>query len=532
MKKNFIVAMIAVLCIMPIAASALTADEVQAKINALLGQIASLTAQIKSLQGQAVVTTPGTTPPAYGLKHRICNVAHRNLAQGSEGDDVRGLQEFLQTEGYLAVAPTGYFGTITAQAVAKWQAKEGVSALGMFGPLSRERVKIWCGGWDNQVRFSATPTRGNAPLSVTFNTYLSGFRVNNVSYSIDFGDGSSERAMDCPAPADACTGPGQNTHTYSSNGTYIATLNKITDPCPDDGDPNTPRCLAAIQSEVIGKTQIYVGPIACTKEYKPVCGLKQVVCITTPCNPIPTTYSNKCMMEADGAAFSYEGQCRAGNEDPSTNPQCKSWYDGCNTCSRSTPGGPAMCTLRACMSEAMTKPYCSAYFGDQGGKVPSISGFSGPTTLKVDEAGTWTVKASDPEGQQLSYYISWGDEADYTASGLKTALPVFTQTTSFTHTYANVGTYTVNVIARDVDGKEAKVSLSVKVTGDAPVACTLQYDPVCGRPTGCANTCSPGMYCAAVCQLHEPVTYSNKCFLNAAKAEYLYSGQCTGATSY
>lgn len=50
-------------------------------------------------------------------------------------------------------------------------------------------------------------------------------------------------------------------------------------------------------------------PIACTMEYAPVCGEKQVQCITTPCDPIKQTYSNKCMAEADKAKVLYTGEC-------------------------------------------------------------------------------------------------------------------------------------------------------------------------------------------------------------------------------
>lgn len=528
MKKNYAIGfLVAMLFVAPFATSALTTDDVQARIKELLAKISELTLQINALKAHVnTSTTVSTTPANPAYQHRICNLLNRNLSQGVKGDDVRGLQEFLQSEKFLTAEPTGYFGMLTAEALRRWQASQGVDSVGSLGPKTRDRIKMWCGGSSNQERFSATPTRGNAPLTVTFDTYLSGFRVPSISYTIDFGDGRSERAADCPAPADACTGPGQNTYTYSTNGTYTATLNKITDPCPDDGNPNTPRCLAAVQTEVVGKAQIHVGSIACTKEYKPVCGAKTIYCVTTPCDPILTTYSNKCMMQADGANFLYEGQCRTETTDPSTNPQCKSWYDGCNSCSRSAPGGPAMCTLKACVAEAMAKPYCTGYFGDSTNKSPSISGFSGPTTLKVNETGTWTVKASDPEGQELSYNISWGDEGQYTASGIRTSLPVFTQTTSFTHVYSNPGTYAVNVSARDSDGKEAKVSITVKVSGDGGVACTAQYDPVCGRPTGCANYCSPGMMCTMECRLHDPKTYSNRCALNAAGAEELYSGEC------
>jgi len=51
-------------------------------------------------------------------------------------------------------------------------------------------------------------------------------------------------------------------------------------------------------------------PVACTKEYMPVCGQVQVQCITTPCPPIMQTFSNKCMACANSLTISYtEGAC-------------------------------------------------------------------------------------------------------------------------------------------------------------------------------------------------------------------------------
>ncbi len=47
----------------------------------------------------------------------------------------------------------------------------------------------------------------------------------------------------------------------------------------------------------------------CTREYMPVCGKLQIQCVTTPCDPIFETYSNKCMMENAGAYFIHEGKC-------------------------------------------------------------------------------------------------------------------------------------------------------------------------------------------------------------------------------
>ena len=51
-------------------------------------------------------------------------------------------------------------------------------------------------------------------------------------------------------------------------------------------------------------------PEACTKEYEPVCGLVQVECITTPCNPVPEAFSNGCTACSNERVISYtEGQC-------------------------------------------------------------------------------------------------------------------------------------------------------------------------------------------------------------------------------
>ncbi|MFZ2555950.1 MAG: peptidoglycan-binding protein [Minisyncoccia bacterium] len=525
MNKNYALGfLIALLCVAPLASSALTTDDVQTRIKELLAKVAELTAQINVLRtqgGTGGTVSTSSASPTY--QHRICTLLNRNLSQGVQGDDVRGLQEFLQSEKFLTADPTGYFGSLTVSALKRWQAAQGVDSAGSVGPKTRDRIRMWCGGTSTGGDLTATPPRGNSPLTVTFASKIGDGTTRPSAYDgqdtvLDFGDGSESRWISCGETDNAmqkrCATPVSVQHTYANNGNYVATLKKTGG-----------FCAGACPETILAQVKIAVGPIACTKEYRPVCGSKVIYCVTTPCNPIQTTYGNTCMMEADGATLVYEGQCRTETTDPSTNPQCKSWYDGCNSCSRSTPGGPAMCTLKACVAGVMARPYCTGYFGDSTNKAPSISGFSGPTTLKVDETGTWTVKASDPEGQELSYNISWGDEAQYTASGIMTSLPVFTQTTSFTHVYSNPGTYAVNVSARDSDGKEAKVSITVKVSGEG-IACTTQYDPVCGRPAGCANYCSPGMMCTMECRLHDPVTYSNRCSMNAAGAEELYRGQC------
>lgn len=107
---------------------------------------------------------------------------------------------------------------------------------------------------------------------------------------------------------------------------------------------------------------------------------------------------------------------------------------------------------------------------------PVISGVSGPQTLDVNQQGTWTVKASSPNGGNLSYSVVWGDESVYPYATTDTA-PAMSerQSATFTHSYSQAGTYTPiftvaspNTIACITtpcpsNGGSAKTSLTVKV---------------------------------------------------------------------
>ncbi len=523
MMRNFIIALSIVsagaLGSVAIPVYAQSTMSLEARIQALLAQIQELTAQITRLREQQVEEIGSGDLN----RHRICAVLARDLARGSRGEEVRAMQEYLSGEGLFPSSATGFFGPLTEQAVRLWQEREGLPNVGIFGPRSRARLMEWCKGIAEipGQRFSASPRQGSAPLSVSFSSWISGFHSASERYVIDFGDGSSESATNCLAPADACTAPGINTHTYSKDGVYTATLSKIDDPCSGAAG-----CMAPISTTIIGKVQIRVGSFACTKEYKPVCGAKPIVCITTPCEPIPTTYGNVCTMKADGAELLSEGACRTGN--PADDPQCKSWFDGCNSCARSTPGGPGMCTLKACINEALAKPYCTARFGDEQNAAPSISKFSGPTQLSVNEVGTWSIQASDKEGGALTYEIWWGDEHIYASSDASTvAARAISQTTSLTHTYSTAGSYTVTIVVRDNAGKSAKATTSVKV-GSEPVACTMEYAPVCGQPPepACRHSIP-----ACMVATPGPQTYGNRCMMKAAGASFIAEGECKGNVS-
>lgn len=66
------------------------------------------------------------------------DVLSRQLEVGSSGTDVRALQAFLAKD--PAIYPegliTGYYGPLTMAAVAKFQARNNISAVGRVGPLT------------------------------------------------------------------------------------------------------------------------------------------------------------------------------------------------------------------------------------------------------------------------------------------------------------------------------------------------------------------------------------------------------------
>jgi len=65
----------------------------------------------------------------------------RHLNIGSEGLDVVELQKILRNHGFFTYPTnTGYYGTITAEAVKQYQTKNGIPALGLVGPLTLAKL--------------------------------------------------------------------------------------------------------------------------------------------------------------------------------------------------------------------------------------------------------------------------------------------------------------------------------------------------------------------------------------------------------
>ena len=201
------------------------------------------------------VATGVVVSPIAAVSGPICPVFGHSLSVGATGSDVTELQAYLNAQGYLSVTPTGYFGPLTQSAVARWQAKGGVVAVGVsgsgiFGPLSRAYFSRSCtsglggsgGGGTTQgtLNFSATPSSGLAPLTVQFvETAPQGTTAGN---SVNFGDGATGTVAFVPV-CSSCNLMATVSHTYTTPGTYTATLTSGACACPANGICNCPNMM-------------------------------------------------------------------------------------------------------------------------------------------------------------------------------------------------------------------------------------------------------------------------------------------------
>ena len=105
--------------------------------------------------------------------------------------------------------------------------------------------------------------------------------------------------------------------------------------------------------------------------------------------------------------------------------------------------------------------------------MPVISGITAPVVLKTGATGTWTVNAFDPQNSPLTYSVDWGDNAPTPLLRAALLMPVFTQTGTFTHAYANPGTYTVTFTVKNSTGQMTTSTVTVHVTGQAQITPTV-----------------------------------------------------------
>jgi len=140
-----------------------------------------------------------------------------------------------------------------------------------------------------------------------------------------------------------------------------------------------------------------------------------------------------------------------------------SWHVGKDVHGNSIPNGLYVVQITTANGDADISDAPFRIRGqDQNNLSPVIDSISGPSALRVNQTGTWSINAHDPNGDMLTYTVIWDDDVADRA-GVMNAESI-KQTASFTHVYATPGRYNPTFIITDAKGLSAKTSISVVVT--------------------------------------------------------------------
>ena len=170
---------VVVMLVGPVApVGAATAEELAQSIADAQALLNSLTQQLTAMQAGTTDTTD-TTGTTASVSACSGITFSRNLTVGSKGDDVKCLQALLNQSADTQVASTGvgstgnettYFGALTKAAVAKYQAKNGISPVaGFFGPITRTNISSMLTGTTDTTGTTlpagCTSTSGYSPTT-------------------------------------------------------------------------------------------------------------------------------------------------------------------------------------------------------------------------------------------------------------------------------------------------------------------------------------------------------------------------------
>jgi hypothetical protein len=96
-------------------------------------------------------------------------------------------------------------------------------------------------------------------------------------------------------------------------------------------------------------------------------------------------------------------------------------------------------------------PVGKPYIEETPNNPPSTPNLSGPTSGKSGYIYNYTISATDPDEDNISYYINWGDGTNSGWIGLYPSGEIIT----INHTWSEKGTYTIKAKAKDEYGNES-----------------------------------------------------------------------------
>ncbi|MEK7628027.1 MAG: hypothetical protein AAB421_01250 [Patescibacteria group bacterium] len=242
--QKVVVGLLLSLVILPLISHAQTSAELESEIKVLLDRIKMLQ---NDLGGQPTNTntTPylKNTPSSSNTNLESGSLLHgglfltRDIARGSNGEDVARLQSFLAQD--FSIYPegvvSGRYLSLTETAVRRFQVSCGIVSVGEYtstgygrvGPRTRKALAEGCPSvipTEVGAFIRVEPISGGAPLTVTATATVNTSRsCERSSYLLDFGDGTTP--FELSVPATRCVEMTQSiAHTYALPGSYLVTL--------------------------------------------------------------------------------------------------------------------------------------------------------------------------------------------------------------------------------------------------------------------------------------------------------------------
>lgn len=352
-----------------------------------------------------------------------CVNISRDLSQGMRGSDVSSLQQFLVSRNYPGSGNwmiTGYYGAATAAAVRNFQSAQGLAVSGIVDAQTRLALdRVACGGGTSAYQ---PPVQLPAPAYTTPSyvtpTYTYPSTPTLPYYSPNYGYGFG------------CDGYQGYTGLYYGVGTYYAN-------CGQQYDANI--------AQLGAPTITYLSPVSgAVGESVTIFGTG----FSTTGNTVH--FGNGVITNLgsqDGRSVSF------------TVPNKLTGY-GSATISL---GAYYVSVTNAAGYTSNTAQFTITSLGSQG--APVISDVSGPTSLAAGTVGTWTLTTNSPSGSYLTAAVDWGDAQNQYGQAVQQAVGYGAQTLSFTHTYSQQGTYTIQFKLTNANGQSTVASRTVTVSG-------------------------------------------------------------------
>jgi hypothetical protein len=419
--------------------------------------------------------SPTPVPIPISTSTQSCYNFSANLQLGSVGADVAALQTFLVAQGFTISDLTvgfdsakGYFGNSTYLALKGYQSSVGIPATGFFGPLTRTKVNSSC--VPGTVPGSMTvisPKQGDVYMEgtkvpITWSGMWSGSDTFNIQWELpNIPEKGGVIASGLSQAKAGCIGYGKGVCRYS----WIP-------PSYVTGQIRIAIYKNTVVNDRTAEEKVYSGSFSIVVDRKNGPYISSLN---------PSFGTSGTFVTINGGNFQKGNFVRVSGKGFETsvipNQSSATAFRVSIIPNQSSatqimfympslPADTSIYDIQVGYGDTWSNAL-QFYYPASTSQSPVITGVTAPTQLNVNQQGTWTVNAYDPQNSSLSYSVNWGDDFNcptgYTCTNQAPTTASFVQNATFTHSYYQSGTYTPTFTVRNASGQTAETSATVSV---------------------------------------------------------------------